>query len=129
MDDDRRSREVVAIRVTELELDGECSAAFDGSGLVEQRADAVFNSLSQVAAAAARDAVSAVLASNGMGTYRKRGRGEGRLAGCQRAGPKAGGSIRECHGTCWCWCKVPRCAHGRSKGHGLPEHGGIRGRT
>src|SRR5216683_1062355 len=97
MDDDRRSREVVAIRVTELELDGERSATFDGSGLVEQRADAVFNILSQAAVAAARDAVTAVLTCNGMGAYRKRGSGEGRLTGCQRARRKARGPAGECH--------------------------------
>src|SRR6266403_4648560 len=100
MDDDRRSREVVAIRVAELELDGECSATFDGSGLVEQRAYAVFDILSQAAATRAGDAIAAVLACNGMGPYRKRRRSEGCLTGCQSTRAKVVRSIRKFHCAC-----------------------------
>ena len=83
MDDDRRRRDIVAIRVAELELDGERGATFDRSALVEKRTDDVFDILIRREATATRagDAIAAVLACNGMGTHRERGRSERRLTG------------------------------------------------
>ena len=71
MDNNRRRREVIAIYVTELELDGEGSAGVNRPGLIVEQADAVFDILSQAAAAHAGNAVPAILSSNGMRTYRE----------------------------------------------------------
>src|SRR5713226_1119297 len=102
LDNNRRRREVVAIRVAELELDGKRGATFDGSALVEKRTDGVFDILIRREAAATRagDAIAAVLACNGMEPYRKRGRGEGCLTGCQSTRAKVVRSIRKFHCAC-----------------------------